>query len=75
MCETLAKDGGKKMKVKASGGVRSLVDAVKMLEAGASRLGTSSGVLIAKQAKEAVAKGKGVDAVKDVGGKTGSSDY
>lgn len=51
---TLQRQGGGEgeMKVKASGGVRSFEDAVKMLEAGASRLGTSGGVLIAKQAKE-----------------------
>ena len=43
---------GKRMQVKASGGIRTLEDAVKMLEAGASRLGTSGGVWIAKEAKE-----------------------
>ena len=32
--------------VKASGGIRSKEDALKMIEAGASRLGTSSGVKI-----------------------------
>ncbi|MFZ4616105.1 MAG: deoxyribose-phosphate aldolase [Rectinemataceae bacterium] len=37
---------GPKMGVKASGGVRSFEDAVQMIEAGATRLGTSSGVLI-----------------------------
>ena len=42
------------MKVKASGGVRTLEDAIKMLEAGAERLGTSGGVWIAKEATEAV---------------------
>lgn len=44
-------DGGK-MLVKASGGIRTLADAVTMLEAGASRLGTSGGVWIAREAKE-----------------------
>jgi deoxyribose-phosphate aldolase len=34
------------MEVKASGGVRSLADATAMIEAGATRLGTSSGVSI-----------------------------
>lgn len=34
------------MEVKASGGVRSKEDALKVIEAGASRLGTSSGVAI-----------------------------
>ena len=42
----------RKMKVKASGGIRTLADAVTMLEAGASRLGTSGGVWIAKEAKD-----------------------
>lgn len=38
--------GGKKMKVKASGGVRSLGESKVMVEAGAERIGTSSGVKI-----------------------------
>ncbi|MEI6876353.1 MAG: 2-deoxyribose-5-phosphate aldolase, partial [Spirochaetota bacterium] len=37
---------GPKMGVKASGGVRSYEDAIQMIGAGATRLGTSSGVLI-----------------------------
>ncbi len=37
---------GPRMGVKASGGVRSLADARKMIEAGATRIGTSSGVAI-----------------------------
>jgi len=37
---------GDKLKVKASGGVRSYEDAVRFIEAGADRLGTSSGVAI-----------------------------
>ncbi|NYE58322.1 deoxyribose-phosphate aldolase [Carboxydothermus ferrireducens] len=37
---------GEKAEVKASGGIRSFADAIKMIEAGATRLGTSSGVLI-----------------------------
>ena len=37
-----------KVKVKASGGVRSYEDAVKMIKAGAERLGTSSGIAIVK---------------------------
>jgi deoxyribose-phosphate aldolase len=37
---------GDRAKVKASGGVRSKEDAVKMIENGASRIGTSSGVSI-----------------------------
>lgn len=41
------------MKVKASGGIRSLEDAKKMVEAGADRLGCSSGVAIAQGQKAA----------------------
>ncbi|KAF2110216.1 hypothetical protein BDV96DRAFT_501739 [Lophiotrema nucula] len=41
----------KKMQVKASGGIRSLEDAIKMLEAGATRLGTSSGRWILQEAR------------------------
>ena len=53
-CERLVagNKGGRKMKVKAAGGIRTLADALTMLEAGASRLGTSGGVWIAKEAKE-----------------------
>lgn len=39
---------GQEMGVKASGGVRSLEDALNMVSAGATRLGTSSGVKIAQ---------------------------
>eukprot|EP00698_Gefionella_okellyi_P003758 TRINITY_DN13498_c0_g1_i1.p1 TRINITY_DN13498_c0_g1~~TRINITY_DN13498_c0_g1_i1.p1 ORF type:complete len:328 (+),score=72.22 TRINITY_DN13498_c0_g1_i1:57-1040(+) len=39
---------GDRAQVKASGGVRSMEDAVKMIQAGATRLGTSSGVQIVK---------------------------
>ncbi|KZM19717.1 Deoxyribose-phosphate aldolase [Ascochyta rabiei] len=48
----------RQMQVKASGGVRSLEDAVKMLEAGATRLGTSSGLWIMQQAREKVEQGR-----------------
>lgn len=37
---------GNSMGVKASGGIRSLDDALKMIEAGANRIGTSSGIAI-----------------------------
>ncbi len=37
---------GKKMKVKASGGIHSYEDAIAMIEAGASRLGASAGIKI-----------------------------
>lgn len=39
---------GPKMGIKASGGIRDLATATAMIEAGATRLGTSSGILIAK---------------------------
>jgi deoxyribose-phosphate aldolase len=39
------------MCVKASGGIKNLEDAKKMIEAGATRLGTSAGVTIAKEIK------------------------
>jgi deoxyribose-phosphate aldolase len=37
---------GDRMGVKASGGIKTFADAVRMIEAGASRIGTSSGVAI-----------------------------
>ncbi len=40
-----------RVKVKASGGVRSYEDAVRMIRAGAERLGTSSGIAIVKGGK------------------------
>lgn len=43
---------GDKAGVKASGGIRTYSDAVKMLEAGANRLGTSSGLIIYQEAPE-----------------------
>lgn len=48
LMKTTVADHG--LKVKASGGVRSLADALSMLEAGADRLGTSSGVKIMAEA-------------------------
>ena len=39
---------GNKAYVKASGGVKTYNDAVKMIEAGASRIGTSNGIEIVK---------------------------
>ncbi len=42
----LAQVAGDKARVKAAGGIRSTADAVAMIEAGASRLGTSSGVAL-----------------------------
>lgn len=43
---------GDSMKVKASGGIRSYHDAIAMLEAGADRIGTSSGVSIVSELPE-----------------------
>lgn len=40
---------GTDMAVKASGGIRNLADALALMNAGASRLGTSSGVQIARE--------------------------
>lgn len=40
------------VKIKASGGIRSLKDAVNMIKAGADRIGTSSGFAIADEAKK-----------------------
>lgn len=44
----LRKHVGKEVEVKASGGVRTYDDLVKMVEAGASRIGTSNGVALMK---------------------------
>jgi deoxyribose-phosphate aldolase len=54
---SLAGGAGGKMRIKASGGVRSYADAVKMVEAGASRIGTSSGIKIAEEAKQSSGRG------------------
>jgi deoxyribose-phosphate aldolase len=43
---------GPQVRVKASGGIRSLKDVLSMIQAGASRLGTSSGVRIMDEAKK-----------------------
>jgi deoxyribose-phosphate aldolase len=40
---------GEKMGVKASGGIRDLRTALAMIEAGATRLGTSSGAAIVEE--------------------------
>ncbi len=44
---------GDTMGVKASGGIRTFQDAVRMIEAGATRIGTSSGVRIVQEARKA----------------------
>jgi deoxyribose-phosphate aldolase len=43
---------GDKLKIKASGGIRSYHDAIQMLDAGADRLGASSGVAIVSELPE-----------------------
>jgi deoxyribose-phosphate aldolase len=43
---------GPGMGVKAAGGIRSLADAQAMIEAGASRIGTSSGTKIVQEASQ-----------------------
>lgn len=48
----VAESEGKGMQVKASGGIKTLDDAVAMLEAGAERLGLSSAVTVMQQAKQ-----------------------
>ena len=45
-----ATDTGKVVRVKASGGVRTLGDALKLIEAGAERIGASAGVSIVTEA-------------------------
>ena len=40
----------KKLGVKASGGIRSLADLRRMVQAGATRIGTSSGIKILQEA-------------------------
>ncbi len=44
---------GKKLKVKAAGGIRSYEDALAMIRVGASRIGTSSGIKILTEANRA----------------------
>jgi deoxyribose-phosphate aldolase len=43
---------GDKLGVKASGGIRTLQDAQTMIDAGASRIGTSAGVAIIQAARQ-----------------------
>ncbi|EMC98022.1 hypothetical protein BAUCODRAFT_67490 [Baudoinia panamericana UAMH 10762] len=64
-CEKLAvgSKSGRKMQVKASGGIKTIEDAVKMLEAGASRLGTSGGVWIVKEGRESIEQSRGQPSV------------
>ena len=47
----MRKTVGDKMGVKASGGIKTYEDAIRMINAGANRLGTSSGIAIMKSAK------------------------
>ena len=48
--ELMRKTVSDKMGVKASGGIKTYEDAIKMINAGANRLGTSSGIAIIKSA-------------------------
>lgn len=48
----MKKTVGDRLKVKASGGIRSYHDAIQMLDAGADRLGASSGVAIVSELPE-----------------------
>lgn len=48
---------GGEIKVKAAGGVRTLDDALAMIEAGAERIGTSAGVPIVEEFKTRFEKG------------------
>lgn len=50
--QLMRKTVGSEVGVKASGGIRSLQDALNMIEAGATRLGSSSGVVIMKELEE-----------------------
>ena len=47
-----------RLKVKAAGGIRTLDDALKMIEAGAERIGTSAGVTIIEELKRRIADEK-----------------
>lgn len=47
----LANSAGDRIKIKASGGIRFLDDVLSFMDAGASRIGTSDGVKIIKEAK------------------------
>ena len=48
----MRKTVGKKMGVKASGGVRTSEDFLAMIKAGASRVGASAGIKIMSELKE-----------------------
>lgn len=49
---------GKNLKVKAAGGIRTYADAISMIRAGASRLGTSSGVKIVQESNPVQVEGE-----------------
>lgn len=57
VCTLIKRRGITRMRVKASGGIRTLKDANDMIDAGASRLGTSAGVWIIKEVRESVQGG------------------
>jgi len=66
--------GGKRMKVKASGGIRGFEDAVAMIGAGAERIGASSGVKIVQEARDGGDSGKGLSQGSS-GGEGGKGEY
>lgn len=47
----MRKTVGDKLRVKASGGIKTVKDCIAMMEAGADRIGTSNGVWIMEEAK------------------------
>lgn len=51
----------KRMGVKASGGIRSYADAVRMIDAGATRIGASSGIRILEEARAAASGAHAAD--------------
>lgn len=48
----------RKLGVKASGGIRTLADVLRMVEAGATRVGCSSSVKIMEEARVAAGRGE-----------------
>ena len=48
--------GGHEIKVKASGGIRTVKDCVRMVEAGADRIGASAGVAIMREGRTMAGK-------------------
>jgi deoxyribose-phosphate aldolase len=55
--ELMRRTVGKKLGVKAAGGIRTLADALRMIRAGANRLGTSGSVAIMEEMGEKSKRG------------------